>query len=324
MGGPADASAQFLSFDQCKTGDEVASDQREPYQQAALRFARLAVKQDAAEIHRQLAPDIQRTLTAEQISTTFLLPLAKLTRDLGEPHVAQSFLVASRGSVADRFVMCGVRGASATLGDKVFVAATSVAKQAHVIIEADGANYVMTFVVWLVPGNSDDWRLKGFHAVTTTALGKSAADFQAMARQQRDNGHAFNAAMLFAEAATLGNYGKSFQTGLWRDFEKEWKAFELPAELKGTAPFIWQFDGETFRILNVRPLAFSSRQLAVIIQSETPSLADTAMVRAESQRLIAGFLKKYPEIRDVFDGVVIQASEPGSNKLFGTTETFKK
>jgi hypothetical protein len=321
--GSADASAQFLSFDQCQTDDEVASDQREPYQQAALRFARLVVKQDAAEIHSQLSPDAQRTVTVQQISTALLQPLAQLTQGLGEPRVARSFLVTSRGSARDHAVICTTGGAAAGLGDKVLVMVKSVPKQAHVIAEADGGFYTMTFVVWLVPGDSGDWLVQGFHALPTTAQGKTAADFLAMARQQRDRGHLFNAAMLFSETANLGYRGKYFQLGFWNDFEKEWKALELPAEMKGNPPFVWQFDADTFRVLNVSPLALE-KQLAVIIRLETRSLADSVAVRAESQRLIAGFVKKRPEVREVFDGVVVQASEPGGNQLFGTAEVFKK
>jgi hypothetical protein len=97
----------------------------------------------------------------------------------------------------------------------------------------------------------------------------------------------------------------------------------LPPELKGRLPFTWRFEGETFRILNVRPLALTS-QLAVVILREVSSLADTTAVDDESRRLIAGFMKKYPEVRDVFDGIVVQAKEPGRATVFGTTETFRK
>ena len=309
------AQAQ-VTFDNCKVDNEVAADQRTAYQKAALDFAALLVKQDAAQIHLRFTPDLRSGITLEQISSGILQQIVPVIEGLGALRVSQSYLVTSRGIGANHTVMCG-----SIAGDKVFLATKSGEKQAHVIVDAASRNYTVMFVLWLVEA-SDDWLIQGLDVEWTSLVGKTAADLRAKAQAQRQRGHAFTAAMLYAGASKLAFRGKYMQLSLWQDIQREAKGLELPEELKGDPPFTWRIGSDTFRILWVSPAGVDGK-FALTVRREVPSLADTSSVDGESRHLIAGFTNSHPEIREVFDTMVVQAAEARSGKVFATAEEFR-
>lgn len=321
---PLGAHAQFLSVDRCQTDDEVVADLRTPYQQAALRFVAALMKQDATEIQQQLTTALRRSITTERMSAA-LRQLAPLIQGKSEGRVAHSYLVTSRGSSGDHTVMCSAlsQGSSAAMGDKVFASVTAAARQAHVIVEAENAGKTTSFAIWLVPDDLGEWLVHGFNVSQSTALGKTAADYRAMASEERQRGHFFNAVVLLSGAAKLANRGKYLQLALSQDIQKDWKALETPQELKGNPPFNWQVGSETFRVIGVEPTDVDGK-LALMIRREVSSLTDAASVETESRRLIEGLVKKRPELRDVFDVVAVLAMEARSGRSFGTTETIRK
>jgi hypothetical protein len=310
------AQAQ-LTFDSCKVDSEVAADQRSPYQQAALDFTEALLKQDAAQIHLRFTADLRRAITLDQVSSGLLRQIAPMVQGVGAPHVSHSYLVTSYGVGANHTTMCGP-----ITGDNVFLATKSGAKQAHVIVEAESSVHTATFVLWLLADDSK-WLVQGFHAQVTTMLGKTADDYRAMARAEHQRGHLFNAAVLLVGAGNLAYRGKDLRLSLWQDIQKEMKAQELPPELKGDPPFTWRFDRDSFRILFLSIWVIEGK-LGLLIRREVPSLPDTAAVDDEDRRLIVGFLKQQPEVREVFEFLYVQTMEARSDKVHNAVEWLRK
>jgi hypothetical protein len=321
-----DASAQILglSFDSCQTDGEIAADQREPYERAALQFTTAVVKQDMEEAYRLTAPDTRGGATPEQMKAALLPSLAPFVQGLGERHVAHSYLVTTRGSIAKHTVTCssGAKGSSDAMGDKVVVAVKSESKEAYVILDAEIPNHTVSFIVWLVLDGSE-WRVSGVHVTRTKALGRTAADYRTMAQEERQRGHLFNAAILLSGASNLAYRGAFMQLSLWQDIRQEEASAERPPELKGNLPFTWQFEPDTFRVVALGPFVIENR-LGLLIHREAPSFAVLALVDQENRRLMSSLLRKRPEIREVFGAIAVQASEARTGKILPTTELLQK
>src|SRR4051812_34178389 len=129
--GAADAPAQSLTFDRCQTDDEIAPDQREPYEQVALQYATALAKGDMEEAYRLTSPDTRRGVTSEQMKAGLLPAVAPFVEGIGERHVAHSYLLTVIGSTVAHTATCGAGP------DKVVVTVKSASKDAYVILDAE-------------------------------------------------------------------------------------------------------------------------------------------------------------------------------------------
>ena len=321
----AGAQAQLLTLqtDRCLTDDEVTAKDRKPFGQAALRFAEDLRAAKLPEAYEQLTKELKQAAAKDRFTAT-VQSTAPYFNGLGSLSIAHSYVVTSSGWKVDHSVSCSAvaHGPAKALQDKVFVSASPIPKQVHIILEGQAPNNAISIALWLQP-DPTDWRIQGFHITATTMAGKSAADFVAMAREQHRKGHAFSAAILLSGASELAYRGRYFELGTWREIQKELKDLPLPEELRGKPPFNWQFGMNSFRVLAIGPRGAGGK-LALFIRREAKSADDSKLLDDENRLLIREFAQGHPDYAEVFEAVVVEAVEPHTGKGFRTVEDTHK
>lgn len=319
------AQGQFLSFQvgSCKTEDEIAANDRKPFEEVAAKFGENILATRVDSIYEQLSDEVKKASSRERVSAV-IEALGPMLMGIANLRIAHSLFVTSSGWKTDHTAICTLKtgGPTAKSSDKVFVAAKPIPKQAHVILEGQSESRSVAVVVWLLPSEAT-WIIQGFHVVPTRMNGKSAADLAAMARHELKEGRTFNAAMLLAGASDLSFRGPGLQLGTWQELQKELKGLTLPEDLRGARPFIWRFGADTFRIVGIGPVGMNGK-MALLIRRETTSVDDGKATDDENRRLIAGFATKHQEYALVFDALVVQAIDPRSGKSLGTVEEVRR
>jgi hypothetical protein len=203
---------------------------------------------------------------------------------------------------------------------QAFVSIGTALSQAHVIVEGDGQNQNWAFALWLMP--EQGWRIESFHVTPSSILGKSAIDVRDIARAEKERGHSFNAAILYATAGDLAYRGPYLQPRAVRDIADEMAKVPLPSALQGQAPFVWHSTGADFTILGLQSIAFTDkdRMYLSIVQQIEPWSNDTEPEQ-RNQALIAHVRQTFPEYSTVFAGLALRAEERGTRRAFRTAFT---
>lgn len=76
-------------------------------------------------------------------------------------------------------------------------------------------------------------------------------------------------------------------------------------------------------MLNVGPIGVSEK-IYLLVDHEIEAWAQDKEADRKNRDLITGFVKAYPEYREVFAGMVARAHERGGNRGFGTVEQNQK
>lgn len=140
-----------------------------------------------------------------------------------------------------------------------------------------------------------------------------------LAQAQHAKGHNFNAVILYTTAAQLANRGPSFQLGITQSITDDLAKLPVPPEIRGPTPFFWKDGENTYKILNVGPIAVGGKIYMMLVHEVAPWQSD-AQVDGWNKELLRYFKKRFPEYSDSFAGLVARAHERGGNRGFGTVE----
>jgi hypothetical protein len=306
----------------CLTNNDVSASEREPYEKAGLLLAENMISGNLKEVYSQATAEAKRTTTPAQLAAlrqTYNQPMTALA-PLRVTHTYFLRSLWGAGNNNSQTVLCPAvaGGIISRPEDKVFVAMKSGGEQAHVIVEGGDNNSTWSFAFWLMR-EEGVWRMQYQYFAPAVMFGKSASDYWAQAREQRDAGHTFNAVMLYAAASNLAFRGPNFRLGIWPEIEGEAKNLRLPAELEGKAPHLWRFGTDSFRVLRVQPF-FAGGETVLRIQIEVPDVNDVKLTDEWNHALIGHLTNAYPEIFDSFDAIIAEADEAGGVRNYRTVE----
>jgi hypothetical protein len=304
------AHAIDLTGGTCKPRDAIEASERDPFENAALRFVSQIARDDVAEAETELTSELRNYVPFERLKVGIQPNLATF-QSLHSLRVSYSYLVQTAFMTGkSQTVICAVDANASTnsIDGKVFVSARPFPKQAHVIIEGTAANGIWTFSLWMVP-EQDSWHVEGFHIAPPSSLGMTTTQLWDLAREQRQMGHNLNAAVAYAAASQIVYRGPNFQLGIWSELQSEAAALKLPSEIQGQPPFMWRLDDSVFRVLSVAP-AVDDSQLALGIRYQADSGADRKQIEDQSHLLIRELRKVHPEYLDGFEAVVVDAEGP--------------
>lgn len=279
----------------------------------AKSFADAVLSGQPQSAYAQLAPDLQDKVPPATFGA--LIRKVGVTgpyAGLGVDHVYR-VTVAGAGQVPP--VLCG----SPSNPDKwAMVAALPVGDQFHVVMTSNSRNNAWTINVWLVPAGTG-WRVEAFNVGLQTIGGRSASAILAEARQQRDSGHQFNAAMLYAVLPALIDRGQAFQPGITQEVRSDLAAFKPPTEFAGKPPFAVVWDGRRFSVDRIEVTGFGPVMDLVILYTD-PSWNGTDYVRAEAinHGLIDAFRAAHPDYAEKFAGVVARLQRADRKGGFAT------
>jgi hypothetical protein len=307
-----------FSAGRCLTDGEIASRDREPYERAAMSLAESLTKGDSVALYSAFTPEAKQTTQLGQLER-MLQSASKILPDVQSLHIAHTYFLSSVATEEGGSATCTLKAGGTTSEPKGWIAAAQKPslKQAHVVVEGAASDTAWTFVFWLTT-ESDNPMVNALWFGTTAILGKTAEDVWAEARTQAHRGHAFNAALLYAEASELAYRGKTFQLGIFAEIRKEAQALQLPAELQGARPFTWTFGSDSFRVSSVNTTAMDGKRKLLIRQQLDPEFETQAEQRNRS--LIDGFKAAFPEISESYAAIVVDAVAPGGATILRSTD----
>jgi hypothetical protein len=311
------ASSQLFTAG-CKADDEISTKDRESVGQVALKFVQDALGPNSSDAFAAFTADAKESVPLEQFVSGFqnsIKPMGPF-KDL---RVAHTYVPRVMGGTQEQRVVCGSLSSPETW---VAVNARPGPAEAYVIVEGDTVNNTNAFVVWLIP-EQGNWRVQYVQFATTTMVGKSADDLRKMAAIENEKQHNFNAFILYAAALQLADRGPFFQLGIKPEIEKAIGNVQRPPILQGKAPFVWNFDKLTFRVLNVGPIGIGGKIYLLVAHEIEPWSEDKEADR-KNRDLIVAFAKAYPEYKEAFAGLVVRAHERGGNRGFGTVDQNQK
>ncbi|HEY3755864.1 MAG TPA: hypothetical protein VGL42_06920 [Opitutaceae bacterium] len=231
------------------------------------------------------------------------------------PRVAHSYLVRSYAGSPGR-MLCAVDLKRAD--GWVSMKAIPAAEQAHVLLTADARNNQWTLDVWLIH-QKEQWKVHSFW-INLSSLG--ALDSEALwvrGREEASGGHRINAALLLTAAAQVANRGPAFQLGLAQAIAKDLAAIDLPSEISGKAPFRWNWNGTTFNVIQVGPIALAGKLYVLLVQRQ-PAGKSPQELDASNHRLIDFFKHRFPEYHGVFSGIAARSADPSGHSGFATID----
>jgi hypothetical protein len=220
---------------------------------AAMAFAR-ALLQPEPETAYSLMTDEAQTNTGRD---RFIAQINAMVRNSGSfsaPQIEHTFLVQSLKIEPDTRVICGERANNAWVSLEVKPGPW----QAHVLISSATKNNGWSLTLWMAP-DGQDWRVRLFHIGISSVVGITPEAMLARAREERDSGHAFNAAMLYTSIRAIIDRGPAFQLGLDQVVRGDMANLRLPPELAGKPPFTWDMQGVVYKVSQVSTIGVEGK-----------------------------------------------------------------
>jgi hypothetical protein len=294
---------------ECEADGEIAQDERGDLEQVGLRFVQAVVSNRPDDAYAMMTAHARETVTSDAIKGFVeQVQSLKLSNGLKVDH---AYLVEVHNFIGKSLrTTCNLSSRK----DDWIAVATPGPKQAYVLVHGDSTNNGWTFILWLVPDQG--WQVEHAQFQMTAAAGKGAEDVWALAREQRDRNHPFNAVLLYALASELAQRGPNFQLGILPKIGSEMSKLPMPSELQGNAPFTWRFGSSEYKIRKVTVTGIGGK-LYIDIMQEIPPWTDDTEADRENRKLINEFKQAVPEHKDVFE-LTVTAWESGRTRGYRT------
>ena len=301
----------------CLVDSQIPPAQRAAVENAGLSFVQAMLGADTGTAYAKFTPETRGSLAAADFAG--LAEQARESLDaVRSLQVAHTYFVKGIGRGHDKKITCGSMGRP---DDFIRVAVKPATAQAHLLIEGRSASNAWSFVLWLIEGQG--WQVQNVFLGMTRMIDKSPADFLRLALDQVSRKHDFNAALLYATADNLADYGPDFELGVRAAIRREAARLKLPRALQGETAPSWRLGKKTYRILAVGPVGAGGK-LYLMINWETSAWGSDKEVETRNQDFIAAFAQAYPEYADAFAGLIVSAVEKGGGRGYRSIHAAAK
>ncbi|HEX4304070.1 MAG TPA: hypothetical protein VHZ78_14835 [Rhizomicrobium sp.] len=301
----------------CETDDEVPAEDRASAGNAALAIVKAMMAGDSAAAYTSMTAETRANVPADK-NAQFVQLVKAMMDKAPDPKVSHVYLVDTAGSGPDARAICGL-----VSGDRwVSLEVKPGLRQAHVVVTAQTHNNAWEFSVWLLP-EAGGWRVQYVNLNPSTIVGHTVDDMLALARQARDAGHIFNAAMLYSAAQQLMSRGPAFQLGVAQTINDDLAHFTLPPELQGQPPFVWTMGGKSYTVGQAGAMGIAG-QIGLAFALPQTRWADDAQIDARNREFLDAFRAAHPDYADSFSFLVARALKPDNSGGFGTVYDNKK
>ncbi len=304
----------------CQTSSEMGEATRKPIAAAGQRFFDLAAKGDVASMRQSAIPSLASAFgNAESLVKAHHSDLAG-----GLATVKSVFLLDASGAapLPRAQFYCGVFGKNGqTPGSAEFDFENLPAgKYAVVLLDANTPKGRTNFSV-ILQQVSTDWKLGDLYIEPATIGGHDSDWFAARAREYKAKGQTHNAWLFMTEARTLVSPIPIMSTLATDKLYDEAKAIlpaDFPADGK-TADLT--AGGATYKLTSVFPQTIGS-DLDLVVRYQSADVSNTNKAYETNVAVMKALVTKYPELRDIFAGMVARAVDPGGRD-YGTLLAMK-
>lgn len=314
-------AASFRASGQsCQTSSEMVDATRKPIAAAGQRFFDWAAKGDVASMRQAAIPSLAGAFgNAESLVKAHQADLAG-----GQASVKSVFLLDAAGNapLPHAQFYCGVFGKNGqTPGSAEFdFENLPPGKYAVALLDATSPKARTNFSVILQQSGSD-WKLGDIYIQPATIGGHDSDWFAARAREYKAKGQAHNAWLFMVEARTLVSpipIMSTLATDKLYDEAKAMLPADFPAEGK-TADLA--AGGSTYKLTSVFPQTIGS-DLDLVVRYQATDVSNTNKAYETNVAVMKALVTKYPELRDIFAGMVARAVDPGGRD-YGTLLAMK-
>ncbi|HEX3810552.1 MAG TPA: hypothetical protein VHW02_12740 [Rhizomicrobium sp.] len=295
----------------CQTDSEIAQQQRAAIDDAAMSYVRTVLGTNPADAYDLMTKEARAATTADKFGAS-LRPFIQAMSPENNIKVAHTYYLQSSGSGPDARAICGPVSGYQWVSLEIKPGQS----QAHVEISGQSRNNDLAFNLWLLRDQSN-WRVQYFHFGLSSIVGLPPETLLQRARQERDAGHLFNAAMLYAGVQATIDRGPAFQLGIQQELQEDLAKFQRPVELNGTPPFLWNMNGQKYSVAQVTIGGIAGKLgLAFILPQTTWNGFEEA--DKSNKAFLTAFIATHPDYARVFNFLVARALKPDRSGGFGT------
>jgi hypothetical protein len=289
----------------CSIDDAVPGAVRAAVEQAAARYYDHARKGEGKEIFEEAAALVRERNSPDQ----FLAPIARVAREIGFPPLTTRSIATVRFGETTPYqsrLDCSAPGSDAVT---TFLL-PDVPVQASLIQvgQAAGETFYYSTVWFREPDGA--WRLGAIFTKPATIFGKGTAEYAEEAAAQRSEGHLRNAALLYNVAIDLAVPAAWIKPAAVDELQRQQRRItvdRLPSDRLDP----WAAEPDTFAVYSVGYAVFGDA-LGVAIRYESKgAVSDTLSQKAYGDRLMRYVSAEFPEYREVFRHVALEAHERG-------------
>lgn len=305
----------------CQSAADMETSVRSALETTAKRYFDLSARGDVAALKQNSIATvagsfagIEAAIKENQAAFTgtkaTVRPPFLLTADGPEPLARAEFL-------------CGVFGPSGQTKDSAVFILPNLppGKYGVTILDVNGGQGPRT-LTFVLQQTGAEWKLAGFYAKSSQALGHDAAWFTQRARDFKSKAQNRNAWLYYREAIALSSpvdFMSTLSTDKLYDESQSAQPSDVPANGNTVEMTV---GGKIYRLTDVFPLAVGD-DLDVVVKYQAADVSDTARAFQENTAVIKALVAKFPEFREAFAGVVARAVEP-SGRDYGTLLAMKE
>ena len=302
----------------CQTSIDMEEASRSALMTAGQRYFDMAAKGEVASLRQNAIPSLASDFSG--IEST----VKGHQQDLAgaQATVKTVFLLDGTTPVAHAEFYCGVFGKNGqTASSAVFYLDNLPAgKYGVALLDATSAKGRM-MVSFILQQVGTDWKLADLYMKAAQIGGHDSDWFLARAREYKTKGQMHNAYFFFTEARGLISplpFMSTLATDKLFDESQSAQPADVPSNGK---PVDLAVGTATYKLTAIFPEVVGT-DLDLIVKYQAASVSDTTLAYQNNVAVIKALVAKYPEVRDVFAGVVARAVDP-SGRDYGTLLAMK-
>jgi hypothetical protein len=302
----------------CQTSSDMEEASRSALMTAGQRYFDMAAKGEVASLRQNAIPSLASDFSGIEGTVKDHQP------DLAgaQATVKTVFLLDGTTPVAHAEFYCGVFGKNGqTASSAVFYLDNLPAgKYGVALLDATSAKGRM-MVSFILQQVGTDWKLGGLYMKSAQVAGHDSDWFLARAREYKVKGQMHNAYFFFTEARGLISplpFMSTLATDKLFDESQSAQPADVPSNGK---PVDLAVGTAIYKLTAIFPEVVGT-DLDLIVKYQAASVSDTTLAYQNNVAVIKALVAKYPEVRDVFAGVVARAVDPSGHD-YGTLLAMK-
>ena len=304
----------------CFTAADMDEPTRSALQNAGKRYFDMVARADTASLKQNAIPNLAADFTGVETAVKDNQPSLSGAQSTSR----LPFLLKAEGNTPLQRAefLCGVFGPSGQTSNSAEFVIPNLTPGNYGIVTLDvnGSKGPRT-VSFVLQEQGTDWRMGGLYIKDPQIKGHDGNWFADQARAFKAKGQTHNAWFYYVEARELlvpVPFMYTQTTDKLYDEMQGVKPTDLPIEGKATD---LPNAGQTFRLTTIFPLPVG-QELDVVVKYQAADVSDSAKTFQENTAVMKALLRKFPEFRDAFDGIVARAVEP-SGRDYGSMLSMK-
>jgi hypothetical protein len=304
----------------CQAASDLDDATRSAITTAAQRFFGMAAKGDVASLRQNAIG----SLASDFSGIEAIVKQHQQDLSAAQPTVKSSFLLETEGQAATPHAefYCGVFGKNGQTANSAVFYLDNLppGKYGIVVIDAAAASGHLSFSA-VLQAEANDWKLGGLYIKSAQVAGHDSDWFATRAREYKSKGQTHNAWLFFQQARALMQPVPFMFTQATDKLFEEFKDAQ-PADFPAAGkPADLAAGATTYKLTAVFPETVGN-DLDLIVKYQTADASNTTQAYQTNVAVIKALVSKYPELRDVFAGVVARAVDT-SGRDYGTLLAMK-